>query len=164
MPAAQAIDISLSDLLDALPDGVVWSKPIHDESGQIVDFRVIYTNSTLEQLVVPAYAVVPGMLWREVLAAHPQIEPTSFESMVAVLETGVPYEYSFQDKKQNLWYTIRRSRLSGGVLSVLRDVSALKDSRQQAAAQKDLMLTMLDGAINGVLLLEPVYDQGQLID
>ena len=164
MPAAQAIDISLSDLLDALPDGVVWSKPIHDESGQIVDFRVIYTNSTLEQLVVPAYAVVPGMLWREVLAAHPQIEPTSFESMVAVLETGVPYEYSFQDKKQNLWYTIRRSRLSGGVLSVLRDVSALKDSRQQAAAQNDLMLTMLDGAINGVLLLEPVYEQQQLVD
>ena len=164
MLTGQAIDISLSDLLDALPDGVVWSKPIHNESGQVIDFQVVYTNSTVRQLTDPVNPVFPGMLWREVLASHPQIEPASFESMVKVFETGMPYEYNFQDNAGNLWYTIRRSKLHGGVLSVLRDVSSLQYTRQQATEQNDLMITMLDGAINGVLLLEPVYEEYTLVD
>ncbi len=164
MLTGQAIDLSLSDLLDALPDGVVWSKPVHDESGQLVDFQVVYTNSTLRQLTDPVNPVFPGMLWREVLARHPQIEPASFESMVRVFETGMPDEYNFQDKAVNLWYTIRRSKLNGGVMSVLQDVSSLQDTRQQAVEQNDLMVTMLDGAINGVLLLKPVYEEHTLVD
>lgn len=164
MLTSPAIDIALSELLDALPDGVVWSRPIHNDAGQLLDFQVVYVNATLARITTPPYDVRPGRLWRDMLAAHPQVDSTSFEEMVQVFTSGVPYEYSFHNEPLQLWYTIRRSRVSGGILSVVRDVSPLQDTRNRAKQQDDLLQTMLDGAINGVLLLEPIYEEVQLVD
>ncbi|WP_375446770.1 ATP-binding protein [uncultured Fibrella sp.] len=164
MATGPTINFSLTDLLDALPDGVVWSKAVYDDFEQVVDFQVTYVNGTARQMTASIHEVRPGMLWRETLATYLPAEPDSFEAMSAVLATGTPDEYSFQNEAQHIWYTIRRSRLHGGILSVVRDVSSLQYTRQQADQQNALVATMLDGAINGVLLLEPVYELDQLVD
>ena len=159
------LDVSLTDILDALPDGVIWFKPLYDAQDQLVDFRVEYVNQTILSLTKPEDAIRPGVRLREMPLVRDSLENEGYEAMKAVFLTGTPHEFGYHNELLNRWFVVRRTRLNGGVLSVQRDESSLRGAYQTTRNQAAMMQTMLDGAINAVLLLDPVVDlSGEVTD
>ena len=157
-------DVSLTDILDALPDGVIWMRPVYDAQYQLVDFSIDYINERVRSLTDGARTVQPGMTVQEVHDPETNSEEAGFAAMARVFTTGVVQEFSYRNRFLNRWFTVRRSRLNGGILSILRDETTLRQANELITRQADLMQAMLDGSLNGVLLLEAIYDSAGQVD
>ena len=157
------LDVSLTDILDALPDGIIWFKPLYDAQNEVVDFLVDYANQATLTLTKPEEAIRPGVRLRNMPLVRNNLEGDGFEAMKAVLLTGTPHEFGYHNELLNRWFVVRRTRLNGGVLSVQRDESSLRASYQLTRSQANLMQAMLDGSLNGAILLEAVYDEQQTV-
>jgi PAS domain S-box-containing protein len=158
-------DIQFSQLLDALPDAVIWMKTIRDKNNQIIDFRIDYVNKKAESYSQGKYQVSIGTL---LLGdnQHDQVHMAHiFKKMCVLYETGQPDEDTYFNTILNGWYLISRSKLGDGVLSVTRDISSLKAAEQEKQSQTELLQTILDTSLNNIFVYEAIRDTaGQIQD
>ena len=140
-------------------------QPIYDEQRTLVNFQLVYRNATAQELTGPDVQMHVGAY---LLRATPEQIPhanESFQALLAICQSGEPTQQTYYSEDHSRWMSVSRSKLNGGVLSILRDVTPGKSAQQQVDEQADLMQTMLDGAINGVLLLDPLLDDsGEILD
>jgi len=114
--------------LDELPEATIVIAPVHDETGDVVDFVFEYANRVAGQV-----ARVPSgeLVGRRVLEALPAFPRDRFESFVEVVETGVPLRTRIElasehdgDRGFATRYEVSASRLGDGVLVVYEDIGA----------------------------------------
>lgn len=163
----------LNNVLDASPNGIVAERAVRDAEGTIVDFIIISANQQAAEIV---HSTVEALVGQSDLELHPELRSSGlFDAYVKTVETGQPQhvETHYNDGRLNEWINVSARKLAGEELVItFSNVSDVKQARQaleQAAfdnkAQAELMQTMLDGAINGVLLLEPIHNgQGTVVD
>ena len=79
---------ALTACLDGLVDGVVINSAIRDETGRIVDFRVVYANEAASRISGVAHDDLVGY---RILDLFPgRRENGQFDAYVRVVETGEP--------------------------------------------------------------------------
>ena len=172
----QPADIALTDLLDALPDAVLWMRTVRNEAHQVVDFRIEYANQKAQDITKGVYTLTPGTM---VLGDNGHDRATSeknFQDMCLILDTNQAQEFSYFNAQLNVWFQVNRAKLGDGILSVTRNITTLKMAEQagldegrraqqrveQAAAH---LQNVIDNSQTGIFVFSPVYNQtGQLID
>ncbi|WP_077129395.1 ATP-binding protein [Spirosoma montaniterrae] len=156
----------LQNVVDQSPAGVVLTEPIYNASGHIVDFRYQLTNKlnaeltgyTIEQMVgQPISALFPG--WQQL---------SLFESMVSVLQTGEPRQYTEEYNNYGVkgWFEYYFVKMEDAVLLMFLDVTRLKTAQVAQQQQADLLQNVVRNSPTGIVLYEAVRDAetGHIID
>ncbi|QMW00141.1 sensor histidine kinase [Spirosoma foliorum] len=161
----QPTDVEFAQLLDALPDAVVWMRAMRNEAKEILNFRIDYANKKSQEMVEGIYKASVGTL---LLGDNEQLRRStekSFQVMCGVMKTNQPHEYDFFNSHLNAWFLMSRSKLGDGILCVTRDISSLKRAEQANRQQTNLLNSVLDSSPNGIMSLASVRDDaGKLID
>jgi anti-anti-sigma factor len=113
--------------LDELPEATVVLAPLRDDAGAVVDLVFDYANRVAAEAVGMASDELPGRSLLEVLPAFPR---GLFESLVAVVEEGVPLHVRLDDSDAIAGqaafdgrYDVSASRVGGRLLVVYEDVT-----------------------------------------
>ena len=153
----EAQNTLLDGILDTSTSTVIVYDAIRDETGQILDFRLRLANSTARAEIQKYFNLDPT--GRTLLEINPNVRQKGrFNRYVEVVNTGqaVHQEQFYADL--NVWYDTHIAKLGDGIVITATEVTAQKQAQQELERQTELTQTMLDGAINGVLLLKPIYD------
>ncbi|UFH56764.1 ATP-binding protein [Spirosoma sp. KNUC1025] len=165
MLTEQPADISLTKLLDALPDAVIWMRAIRNHSNQLINFQIDYVNQKALDITNGMYTVSTGTLLLGNNGPEQDEFEKIFQAMRAVLETDQPQEFSYYNPRLDAWLLVNRTRLGDGILSVARNISELKATEQTHARQASLLNNVFDSSSSGIKALEAVRDEkGAIID
>ncbi|MFD2570738.1 PAS domain-containing protein [Spirosoma soli] len=161
----QSASLQYLELLDSLPDAVVWTRALRDDEHRVVDFRVEYANRKSYENTRGLYVVGVGMTVLGDNMSHPAFTEPSFAELCEVLKNGQTHEHSSFDSTRNEWFFTHRTKLGDGVLSTIRNVPALKSAEQANLHQAQLLDGILDASLNGIIAYETIRDhQGNIID
>lgn len=177
------------DLLDARlfeefyggqPQAVIWLKPVwSNDQQQIVDFAYTYANREgLEYLNLK-----PGQLKTLTIKNSPSISDEArrpvFEEMGRIYETGQKVATSIFNPALNKHVHVLRSKLRGGILTVVQDItkekkmiatlqaqkSSLEENTRLLNQQKTLLDNILKNTSNGICVTRAIRnDEGEVID
>lgn len=142
------------DLLDALPDAIVWMHPVFDTADTIQDFEVAYANH--------AASAGRPILGMRVLAdglPSPQASGNHFSALLKVLQTGISQEHvAYHAGKATQTNTVSKV-YKGGVLQTSRDCS-LKDAQDSSEdVNRRTLISIVENAPIGILLYEAVRNE-----
>ena len=161
----QPTDVVFTEMLDALPDAVIWMRAKRDQENRVINFQIEYANQKAQETTKGIYKVSAGTL---VLGdnGHERSESEkNFRDMCTVLETSQPQEFSYYSAKLNLWLLVNRAKLGDGILSVTRNITALQAIEQTNVLQANLLNSVLNSSSSGIKALEAVRNEdGKIID
>ncbi|MBO0949019.1 PAS domain-containing sensor histidine kinase [Fibrella forsythiae] len=158
-------DLSLSALLDVLPEAIAWLKPVYNADNELINLQFVYVNEVIRaQSRITNYAIEPGTFFLDDTEVRPAYFQQHFSLLSQVLQTGVTQTYTQFNELLNGWYTITHRLMDGGVLSVARNVSEEMQAAKALEEQASLTQAMLNGSQAGVLLLQAIYNVQEQID
>lgn len=156
-------ELPLVQMLELLPDGVIYYGAVRDSSGQLVDFRLRYYNQQFIRFAPPPYQLAIGIC---MLADNPNqhdvLRPL-VEQYKRVVVTGELTEFEFFDPFLAIYIGLRVNKLEDGVLVTTREVD--KTNVLQIEKQANTLRNVLDGSISGIMSYNSIRnDAGQLVD
>ncbi len=167
----QPTQLSLAQLFDALPDGVVLLRPVHDPSGQqIIDFIVDYANPAARQYIQSRYPVAIGTSVRHNSPHDSRTTELIFTQLKALVQTGRPSEVEYYNHAMNEWLLVNHAKAGDGVLSITRIMTDGKRAAQSSESvtgadkrQADFLNNVLDASTNGIVAERAIRDADGII-
>ena len=154
-----------AELLDALPDAIVWMQPVADANGRIVDFEVGYANQLANEITNHPSGNLSGLCILRDGIPSMKGATANFQHFLAVFESGEPKEFSFLAHHSGRRLETLRKPHGGGVLSTTRDRTAHHEAVRRMEQQKALLDNVLQHSSNGISVGEAVRDsEGKIID
>lgn len=155
----------LHSVLNSSLNGIMAFRAIRNAAGAIVDFTLLSVNQAACGLTGRSET---ELLRDSLLTTFPgNREAGLFTMYCAVTETGAPArtEANYQHDGLDMWIDISAQQLDDGFVVTFSDISVSKQAQLRAEQQSGLIRTMLDGSLNGILLLDPLFDaEGRLTD
>ena len=161
----QPVLLSLAQLFDALPDGVIYYRAVRDaHDHHIVDFVIDYANPAVPESAL--HEVTIGTLVRHDNQRDSASTDQTFTRLEAVIETGRAHEFEHYNQTINEWLCTICTKAGDGVLSISRINTTQKqialEARRQAEENKqqaELYDGVLAASINGIITYEAVRDR-----
>ncbi len=151
----------LGNILNSSPSAVVVFDVVNNAGGQPVNFRVSLVNQLFEAMTGLQAAVFTGM---PIGKLYP-LTPLQLEKLRRLMLTGEPIRHEEYIRSHEIWVDITLTRIEGGLLATLNDVTAEKESIDKLERQARLLEGILTTIQNGLSVLEAVRDEhGHLID
>ena len=176
MLTTQPSDLSFSALLNALPDGVSWLKPVYNATNDLIDFQFVYLNEISCAQLATTHKPEPGMMFLEDSRVRPAHVEEQFLQLVRVIQTGSSPPYTYFVEELNNWYSLTYRFFDGGVLCVTREIfdqvkvaKAADEAHQASEVVEETaqnLRSVIDQSQTGILVLTPVLDQAtsEIID
>ncbi len=155
--------LPLAQMLDLLPDSVVYYQAVRTAEEEIVDFQLVYFNQQLAAMAEGCYELSSGLLLLGDNNKYEEEIRPLFEQYKAVMSDGRLQEYEYFDPNLQGYFALRINRLNDGVLvsSRLIDKTASLRIEQQAT----LLRNVLNGSINGIMAYRSIRDrEGKIVD
>jgi len=149
-------DLMIAELFEALPESVLWFKPVTDADDSVVDFEVAYCNKAACDFTRTSKEVLSGQKVRHNTVVDEEYTKVLFKQCLTVWETGKPLEDTFYNKHLRRYFTASRSKIMGGVLSVTRDRTEYYIAEKDRLEQAEKFTGILDASADGVMLLEAI--------
>ena len=164
MPDSLSV-VHFTDMLDLLPDGVVYYEAVRDHAQTIVDFQLVYYNRAFRAFAPAPYKLAVGVrMLTDNRGQEATLEPI-MQQYVRTVETGEVVDYTFYDPNQQATVSLRAKKMGDGVLVTTRDVSARQVEIHQIEAQTRLFDAVLNASLNGIITYMSVRDEtGKIID
>lgn len=151
----------LSNILNSSPSAVVVFDVINNADGQPVDFRVSLVNQLFEAMTGLQADFFTGM---PIGKLYP-LTPLQSEKLRTLMLTGEPIRHEEYIKSHEIWVDITLTRIEGGLLATLNDVTAEKESIDKLERQVRLLDGILNTIQNGLSVIEAIRNEhGHLID
>ena len=149
-------------ILDTSFSSILIYEAMRDETGEIQDFRLKLANPRAEAKMRNRFKATADQ--RTLLTINPDARRTGqFNRYVEVMETGQSVRQEHLYPNFNTWYDTIITRSGDGVVITATNITEQKELISQQEQHNNFMKAMLDGSLNGLLLLEPVYDDQQTI-
>lgn len=155
--------LPLAQMLDLLPDSVVYYQAIRSSDKEIVDFQLVYFNQQLAAMAAGRYEVSLGLrLLGDNKIHEAEIRPL-FEQYNAVMAGGKLLEYDYFDPNLQGYFSLRINKLNDGVLVSSRLID--KTASLQIEQQATLLRNVLNGSINGIMAYRSIRNEaGKIVD
>ncbi|GGW34604.1 ATP-binding protein [Arenibacter certesii] len=169
----------LNGILTESDNIISYLKPVYDSAGDIVDFRIAFTNEKIESILGKS----PGQLANINLSDAVSInkENNVFKELIQVAKDGIPREFNayFIHNGIKRWFKNTATLMDNGVLTTSTDTTAekkftrnLKQLNKKLAVQNKALIqtkaflnNILESASNTVSHLDTVRDtDGNIID
>ena len=155
----------ISQLFDALPESVLWFKPVYNTDNAIIDFEVAYCNDGAAHFFKKSKE---ELLHTRVLqndVVDEEYKVPLFQKCLQVWQTGQQHEDNAYLKKIGRYFSVLRSKIMDGVISITRDRTEFYLLEQERLQQASLVDGILDASINGVFYCNAVRnDSGKITD
>lgn len=169
-----SIDTQLfAELYDAHPQAIVWMQPIWDEGkNRIIDFHYKYANEeALKYMCIPRDQM-HGLTVYNSATMNDELRNKIFEEMLAVHSTGIKSETSVFNPVLNKYARVLRSKLRGGILTVIQDftkehnvIVQLEEKTKELEGQTSLLNNILDNSSNGISVSQVFRNtDGKVVD
>ncbi|GAA4420795.1 hypothetical protein GCM10023187_56230 [Nibrella viscosa] len=160
------IDI-LKGVLDSSLNGVAVYQSIRDETGQIVDFRIVLMNAIVEQDLGTLADDVLGHRLSEFPLDDAQIHLVNQYKIV--IETGRPYrielQYPLPTRSEPSWLDISVVKLEDSVVVSYNDITGIKKAEVARQQQAELLQRVTDTSLSALVCCEAIRDDtGKLAD
>ena len=155
----------ITQLFDALPESVLWFKPVYNTDNVIVDFEVAYCNDGAARFfkVSKEELMHNRVLQNEVV--DDEYKAPLFEKCLQVWQTGQQHEDNAYLKKLGRYFSVLRSKVLDGVISITRDRTEFYLLEQERLQQASLVDGILDASINGVFYCHAIRNaSGEIVD
>lgn len=155
--------LPLAQMLDLLPDSVVYYQAIRSSDKELVDFQLVYFNQQLAAMAAGRYEVSLGLrLLGDNKIHEAEIRPL-FEQYNAVMAGGKLLEYDYFDPNLQGYFSLRINKLNDGVLVSSRLID--KTASLQIEQQATLLRNVLNGSINGIMAYRSIRNEaGKIVD
>ncbi len=166
MPADPYPPLSFAQLFDALPNSVVYYRPVYAAAdGTITDFVVDYANPVARQTAQNGYPLTVGLSLRHNSRLDTQTTDMVFEQLKTVIETGQAIEFDYYNQTLKTWQAITRAKAGDGLLSIGRIITTSKEAALENEHQRTVLDGVLDTALNVTFVHEAIRDAaGQIQD
>ncbi len=152
----------MRSILNTSLSSVIIHEAIRDDSGQIQDFRLLLLNPKAESEIRQMFPHTADN--RTLLGINPRArEEGHFDRYKQVIETGQSTQQEDFYPDSVIWYDTTIAKLGDGVVITATNITTQKEIQQQLEQQAALTQAMIDGSLNGLLLLEPIVDAHQTI-
>lgn len=167
MTVAAENSVTISEMIDALPDTVVWVQPVFEtragEQTQMTALKVQFANAAAHQLMeLIRYPVTQCTSINEYIQ-NIISTPTVFMQYKQVYETGKPQELNYYNAEMNRHFYVLRKKVGDGILAIHRDRTKEENAEREQNIKTEFVQSMLNASLHGVILMKPVYNNGDNI-
>ena len=150
----------MAEIINALPDSVVWVEPIFEastEEGQMVELKVRFANAMGQQ---PVQLHQPHGGFTSISEYIQSIlsTPAVFLQYKHIYETGETQEVSYYNASMNKHFHVTRKKVGNGILVINRDRTNEEIAEREQNIKTEFVQSMLNASLHGVILLKPVYN------
>jgi len=142
------------NILDHLPDPVIWVMPVKDKHGAIEDFEIGYSNFQADEAINHPKGRLLGLRILRDGIPSTQSAATNFENFLTVYQSGAVQDYSFVAHFASRTLEVVRRRLNDGVLSVIRDRKAQREAEQREQEKSQLLTGIVNHSPIGIMVYE----------
>ena len=162
-----------AELYDVQPQAIIWMRPIRAAGeDRIVDFEYAYANDEGLNYLKLTRQEFTGLRISTTPTVADELRQAVFDEVLDVYTRGLPSETSTYNSALHKHARVLRTRLRGGVLSVVQDVtrekeiiSRLEEQTRQLQEQKSLLDSILQNSSNGISVSEVFRnDEGKVVD
>jgi signal transduction histidine kinase len=156
-----------SELYDAHPQAIIWSPPIFgQDSKTIIDFAYTYCNEeALKYLRLSPEQYKAGLRLSSSPALTAEMKAQILQDMIQVYQSGEKLERSFYNAVLHKYVRVLRTKLRGGVLSIVQDRTEENRTIHLLEEQKSLLDNILLHSSNGITVGEMIRDgSGKITD
>ena len=161
------------ELYNAHPQAIIWMQPIWDENNkQITDFLYLYANEEALKYMNITEEQMPGLTIFNSPTLNDDLRKKIFGEMLGVYSTGEKSETSVYNPVLKKYARVLRSKLRGGILTVIQDfthehqvITQLEEKTRELEEQTSLLNSILKNSSNGISVSQVFRDQeGKVID
>ncbi|MDQ3277144.1 MAG: PAS domain-containing protein, partial [Bacteroidota bacterium] len=165
--------LMMAEFFDDQPHPIVWLRPLLAADGVTInDFRYTYCNSEGLRFL----NLTPGDQHDLFLSTTPTLSDNLrkeiLEEMIRIIKTGEKSETTFFNPPLNKYVRVVRSRLRGGILTVVKDLTPedsvlrrMEEQTREIQAQKNLLDNILKHSSNGITVGEMIRNgEGAIVD
>lgn len=117
----------LERVMNATLTGIVVHEPVHDEAGELVDFRLTQLNQMAADILGSSIENIQNQLLSRYF---PGVQQTPlFEKYRRVIQTGKPTRVELP--RNDRWYELSVTRFGNGLVIVVQEVTYMHQHRQQ---------------------------------
>ena len=132
------------ELYNAHPQAIIWMQPIWDENNkQITDFLYLYANEEALKYMNITEEQMPGLTIFNSPTLNDDLRKKIFGEMLGVYSTGEKSETSVYNPVLKKYARVLRSKLRGGILTVIQDfthehqvITQLEEKKQENSKNK----------------------------
>ena len=159
--------VFIPELFDALPESVIWFIPVwekeHNRISEIRDFEVGYCNNAACEFLNADRSEIIGKTVLGTSLVDEAYKNILFHQCLQVWQSGKQHEENFYNHFLKKYFSVLRSKVLGGVISVSRDRTQFYQAEQEHFKHAKLLDSILDVSINAVIVLEARRNQQGLI-
>jgi signal transduction histidine kinase len=153
------------EVLELLPDAVLWAKPVTDAGNHIIDFEVHYSNKKADEVIGHHLGSLKGLRIKRDGVPHITIAEENFRNFLKVYETSEQDEFTYHALYTGTRVETVRKKFRDGVLSTMRDRKAQREAEQNEQEKSQLLNGIIENAPLGILVYEAVRDEaGAILD
>ncbi len=159
-------DQLLLNMLDSMPEPIVYHTPIWQESNNekiLVDFEIIYCNDGSVRMTGIAKEVLIGQRVKSMIASDDDVRAKLFAQLKHVIETGEETEVSYFNPVLKKHFNLLRKRVNEGVFTIGKNITPQIRLQKESERQVDLTNSILDASINGVFAMEAIRNESGAI-
>lgn len=160
----QPTQLSLAQLFDALPDGVLYFRAVRNgKDQQLVDFVIDYVNPAIYRQVQRRYQATVGTSVRYDNRHDSATTERLFAQLETVFRTGRPGEFEHYSHPLNEWVSATQTKAGNGVLTITRIITASKEAALNTERQQTLLSSILNTSLSTTFVYEAVRDDAEQI-
>jgi signal transduction histidine kinase len=155
-------------LLDHQPDGIMYYVPVWKEAGEHqppADFEVAYCNKEAAFFMRMPEQEFIGQRVSTMSNTDENVRQQMLQQLQQAYQTGQPVEGLIFNPVLEKYFSILRTRVKGGVLTVAKDCTKQIREQEEKDRQAALTNSILDTSLNAVFACEAVRDKkGNIVD
>lgn len=152
------------EVLNLLPDAIVWVLPIKGATDAIEDFLICYSNQKANTFIGSPKGTLTGL--RIIQNAIPNKEScvTNFNNLLQVHTSHTEQVFSVNSSEAGR-VEVTCTPFKGGVLSHVRDKSAQQQAEQKEEYTRHTLKSIVDHSPNGIVVYKAQRNQqGEIVD
>lgn len=162
-----------SELYDVQPQAIIWMSPLFGEDGKtIVNFKYVYSNDEGLKFLNLSRDQFQTLTLSNSPTVSDAYRKSVFDDLIKVYTTQEKTESTVFNAVLKKHARLLRTKLRGGVLTVIQDITAekkiiaeLENKSHQLEQQKKLLDNILEKSSNGISVSEIFRDaSGKVID
>lgn len=163
----------LKEFFDGQPQAIIWLAPIFgNDPGSPVDFRYSYSNEEGLKYLNFHDGILPDITVRTSPTLDEYLRRTIYDEMLHIYLTGERSETNVFNPTLNKYAKVLRSRIRGGILSVIQDrteenriIIELEQQKKELKEQSHLLNNLLQYSPAGISISEAIFDEhGNITD
>ena len=152
-----------AEVLELLPDAVVWVRPVSDETGTITDFEFGYANQRGNEVVGHPKGALSGLrVLRDKVPDNTSCNK-NFNSFLQVLQSGQVQVYTITSNHTGHTIDTVRRPFKGGVLSHTRDMDLQRLTHQKVQESQAQLKAIIDNSPIGIVVYKALRDENGAI-